>query len=95
MTKKTCFKDRFVLPKVTRSHRYPVPSFISDKQRNVEVLELSDSETIVRWWYNDADYSEEYTLQLALDAGCVPKADGSGVTSNGFKVSLNFYEPAR
>ena len=95
MAKKTCFKDGFVLPKVTRSHRYPVPSLISSEQRNVEVLDCTDGVKIVRWWYEDDKYSEEYKLQLPLDSSSVPQSDGSGVTANGFDVVFDFYEPAR
>ena len=96
MSKKTYFKDSFVFRTVTCSHRRPVRSLISSKQRNVEVIEGPNETKVIRWWYDDAEYEEEYKLILpSLDPGAIPLSDGTGVTSGGFPVSLYFYEPAR
>ena len=96
MVKKTYFKDSFVFATVTCPHRRPVRTLISNEKRNVEVLDGPNESKVVRWWYEDAEYEEDYQLILpSLDSGAIPLPDGTGVVSGGFPVQLYFYEPAR
>ena len=96
MSTQKCFQDLFTLQEVTCPHRYPAPSLVSAKQRNVEVLDGPNETKVVRWWYKDAEYEEDYQLILpSLDSGAIPLPDGTGVVSGGFPVQLYFYEPAR
>ncbi len=92
------YKDAFDAVKVGGPRCYKVPSQISAKERQVEVISQEDGTSLVRWHYEDGAYSEEYTLRTNLDAGAVPKPDGTGVVVGGHPVTLEFYKrvsPAR
>lgn len=88
------YKDTFRADRtvVTCARRYNVPSQVTAKERQVEVLLAEDGVSIVRWWYQDGNYEEEYTLRVRLDQGSVPRPDGTGVFSNGCPVVLHFYK---
>lgn len=88
------YKDAFNAAgrQLTGPIRYNVPSQVSAHKRQVEVLPAEDGVSIVRWWYQDGGYEEEYMLRVRLDEGSVPQSDGSGVFSNGHQVRLEFYE---
>ena len=95
---RTSNKDAFDATKVGGPRTYKVPSQISDKERQVEVISQEDGSSLVRWYFEDGAYSEEYTLRTKLDAGAVPKPDGTGVMVGGFPITLKFYKrvsPAR
>ena len=86
------YKDAFDAVKVGGPRCYKVPSQISAKERQVEVISQEDGTSLVRWHYEDGAYSEEYTLRTNLDAGAVPKPDGTGVVVEGFPITLEFYK---
>ncbi len=88
------YKDAFNAARrtLTGPIRYNVPSQITARERQVEILPAEDGVSIVRWWYQDGGYEEEYRLRVRLDQGSVPQSDGSGVFSNGHQVRLEFYK---
>ena len=89
---RTSYKDAFDATKVGGPRTYKVPSQISAKERKVEVISQEDGTSLVRWYYEDGGYSEEYTLRTNLDASAVPKPDGTGVVVEGFPITLEFYK---
>ena len=89
---RTSYKDAFDATKVGGPRTYKVPSQISAKERKVEVISQEDGTSLVRWYYEDGGYSEEYTLRTNLDTGAVPKPDGTGVVVEGFPITLEFYK---